>query len=302
MTPPLRVGIIGLDTSHVTAFTSLLNDPAAEHHVPGARVVAAYAGFSEDWEASRSRVKGFTDEVRDKYGVAILPTPEDVASQCDLIFLESADGRVHLDLFKRIVPFKKPVFIDKPLALTSVEARQIVRLAADAGIAMMSSSTLRFIDNFAAALAAPPDNQPVVGVHVFGPLSFQPTQPGWFWYGIHSVEMLVAAMGTGCRSLRVQAADSAEILVAAWSDGRVASIRATRTQTSNYACTIHYPKTFRFIDISLSQGPFYAPLLRQIMANLPLGKSAVPIEQTLEVIRILEAANQSRENGREVTL
>ncbi|MFM9030391.1 MAG: gfo/Idh/MocA family oxidoreductase, partial [Opitutaceae bacterium] len=31
-----RVGLIGLDTSHVIAFTKTLNDPAAKDHVPGA--------------------------------------------------------------------------------------------------------------------------------------------------------------------------------------------------------------------------------------------------------------------------
>ena len=38
---PIKVGIIGLDTSHVVAFTQLLNDPARPDHIPGARVVAA---------------------------------------------------------------------------------------------------------------------------------------------------------------------------------------------------------------------------------------------------------------------
>src|SRR5690606_35005962 len=49
---PLRVGLIGLDTSHVVAFTRLLNDPAHPDHVPGARVVAAFKGGSPDVEAS----------------------------------------------------------------------------------------------------------------------------------------------------------------------------------------------------------------------------------------------------------
>ena len=34
--------MIGLDTSHVTAFTEVLNDPAAKGHVAGAKVVAAF--------------------------------------------------------------------------------------------------------------------------------------------------------------------------------------------------------------------------------------------------------------------
>src|SRR2546429_9000027 len=44
----LRIGIVGTDTSHVTAFTKMLNDAAAPDHVAGARVVAAYKGGSPD--------------------------------------------------------------------------------------------------------------------------------------------------------------------------------------------------------------------------------------------------------------
>ena len=38
----IRLGLIGLDTSHVTAFTDVLNNPQHKDHVPGARVVAAF--------------------------------------------------------------------------------------------------------------------------------------------------------------------------------------------------------------------------------------------------------------------
>ena len=36
----LRIGMIGLDTSHVTAFAALLNDPKTANHIAGARIVA----------------------------------------------------------------------------------------------------------------------------------------------------------------------------------------------------------------------------------------------------------------------
>ena len=65
----LRIGMIGLDTSHVTAFTALLNDPKSPNHVSGAKVVAAFKGGSPDIESSWSRVEGYTKELREKYGV-----------------------------------------------------------------------------------------------------------------------------------------------------------------------------------------------------------------------------------------
>src|SRR5207244_1019213 len=68
---PLRAGIIGLDTSHVEAFTKLLNNPKAKPELAGIRVVAAFKGGSPDVKASASRVEGFTKKLRDDHGVEI---------------------------------------------------------------------------------------------------------------------------------------------------------------------------------------------------------------------------------------
>ena len=38
----IRVGIVGLDTSHAPAFTRILNDKSDPDHVPGAKVVASF--------------------------------------------------------------------------------------------------------------------------------------------------------------------------------------------------------------------------------------------------------------------
>src|SRR5437899_1730516 len=92
----LRLGIIGTDTSHVTAFAKTLNDPAAADHVVGARIVAAFKGGSPDVESSRSRVDNFTKELQDKWGVKIVAAISDLCSQVDGILIESVDGRIHL--------------------------------------------------------------------------------------------------------------------------------------------------------------------------------------------------------------
>jgi predicted dehydrogenase len=266
-------------------------------------VVVAYAGEgSSDFELSTSRVKGFTEELRDKQGVKILATPEAVAQAADLVLLESVDGRVHLEQFKRILPFKRPTFIDKPLATKLDDAQEIIRLAAEAGVAMMSCSSLRYADNFVAALAEASAGGGVNGLDVFGPLSFQPTQPGWFWYGIHSVEMIVAALGPGCGAVRVKADEKTELLIAAWPSGRIATIRGLRTECKSYGATVHWDKGVRFVDVGANERPIYAGLVEQIMTSLPRGKSPVPPEQMLEVMRILEAANRSRQDAKEVVL
>ena len=62
----------------------------------------------------------------------------------DAILLESVDGRKHLPQFKEAARCGKPVFIDKPLASTLEDAREIARIAKEAGVKWFSSSSLRW--------------------------------------------------------------------------------------------------------------------------------------------------------------
>ena len=106
---PLRLGIIGLDTSHVPAFTKTFNNPNDPGHVPGGRVVAAFKGGSPDIEASASRVEGYTKQLVETYGVKIYDTIEELSRNVDAILIESLDGRPHLDQFRRALAAKKPI-------------------------------------------------------------------------------------------------------------------------------------------------------------------------------------------------
>ena len=56
--PLLKVGIIGLDTSHVTAFTGLINKDN-KGPLENIRVVAAFPGGSPDLDISAKRLAGF---------------------------------------------------------------------------------------------------------------------------------------------------------------------------------------------------------------------------------------------------
>ncbi|MEK7993046.1 MAG: gfo/Idh/MocA family oxidoreductase, partial [Planctomycetota bacterium] len=88
-----RIGIIGLDTSHVTAFTSFINNPSKN---TGCKVVAGYPGGSPDVSASATRVEKFTQTLRDKYSVEIVDSIEQLCQKVDGVLLESVDGRPHL--------------------------------------------------------------------------------------------------------------------------------------------------------------------------------------------------------------
>ena len=137
---PLKVGIIGLDTSHVAAFTQLLNDPKADGDLAGIRVVAAFPGGSKDIESSRSRVEGFTKTLKEKHGVEVVNSIDELLGKVDVVLLESVDGRPHLEQARPVIKAKKPVFIDKPVGGTLADAIEIFDLAKANNVPVFSSS------------------------------------------------------------------------------------------------------------------------------------------------------------------
>ncbi len=301
MASELRIGLIGLDTSHVTRFAAILNDPASPHHLAGARVTAGFPGASSDFELSHSRVQGFTDELRGRYGVDIMSSPKAVAEAVDLLFITSVDGRRHRGFLEATIGCRRPTFVDKPFATSLSDAEAMFDLAGSEGVPLMSCSSLRYADNFAAALGEEEMGR-IVGCDTYGPMNVEPTQGGLFFYGIHCVEMLVAALGAGCLWVLDKANAQSDLIAAEWSGGRTALMRGQRGAETRFAVTLHREKGSRFVDITATQRPYYVSMLEAILDSLPQGRSDVPAEETLEIIRLIEAANASRLTGDPVNL
>lgn len=296
MAESLKIGLIGLDTSHVKAFADLLNDPNNPHHVAGGKVVAAYPGGSKDFELSWSRVEGFTKTLREKYSVQMMETPEAVAEAVDLLFITSVDGRVHREQFERTVKFGRPTFIDKPLTVSVADAEAIVRTANMAKVPVMSCSSLRYADELVNAVGG--KRETVIGCDTFGPLSEVATQPGLFFYGVHAVDMLVSVMGHGCTEVVAMHTAAGDVLTLAWPGGRTGSVRLSKDGHGKYGCTLHRKTGAQFVDAAAGKRPAYASMLEAILRSLPQGKSDVPADEMLDTIRIIEAANSARETGR----
>ena len=301
MSKTLKIGIIGLDTSHVEVFARMLNDATDQHHLPGARITVGFPGGSPDFEKSSSRVKLFTEKMVSAYGVEMLGSPEAVAEASDAILLTSVDGRVHLDQFTRIARYGKPTFIDKPLAVTSAHARQIAAVAQQAKVPVMSCSSLRYAESLVKILSDPTKGKPQ-GADFNGPMPIEPTQKGFFWYGVHSAEGLFTTLGPGCESVQVTRTESDDVAVGLWRDGRIGTMRGFRGREGSFKGVIHYQSKVEMYDYEACVKPAYALMLEKILTFFRTGESPVPISESVEIIRFLEAANESRETGLRVTL
>ena len=86
----IRIGIIGLDTSHSTAFTELLNGTSDDPLVREFEVVAAYPYGSTAIRSSRDRIPGYIETVK-KFGVEITASVAELLDKVDCVLLETND-------------------------------------------------------------------------------------------------------------------------------------------------------------------------------------------------------------------
>jgi predicted dehydrogenase len=285
----LRAGIIGTDTSHVVAFAGLLNSDKATGVMKRIRVVAAYPGGSEDIPSSRDRVKGFADTLATQ-GVKIVDTIEQVVAESDVIFLESVDGRVHLEQFHRAAQ-GKPVFIDKPAAGSLADLLIMLRIADETKTPCFSASGLRFCPETRQVCDA--DIGKTLGAVASTPFNLEPHHPDLFWYGIHGVEALYAMLGTGCVSVQRSETNLGAVVNGQWADGRQGSVWALKTDQAVYARA-------RFGDRTAAANTGfsgYQPLLEAICQFFVTAKAPVSHEEMIEVLAFMEAADESKRLG-----
>ncbi|OGV66382.1 MAG: dehydrogenase [Lentisphaerae bacterium RIFOXYA12_FULL_48_11] len=287
----LRVGIIGLDTSHSPAFTKLLNDPKAEADLGGYRVVAAYPYGSREIESSFKRIPGYIEDMK-KLDVVITESIAELLDKVDVVLLETNDGRLHLEQALQVFKAGKRVFIDKPLAASLADAVAISEAAKKSNVLFFSSSSLRFIESIQ-KLAKDNTAGKILGATTYSPCSIEKTHPDLVWYGIHGVEMLFAIMGTGCRSVTRVHTEQTDFVTGVWEGDRIGTYRGLRGGKKDYGGTVFGEKAI----ISLGSYGGYRPLLVEIVKFFQTGQAPVRPEETVEMFAFMEAADESKKQG-----
>lgn len=285
----IRIGIIGLDTSHVIAFTKLINDVNDPNHVPGGKVVAAFKGGSADIESSASRVDDYTNQLQKDFGVKIVPTIEEMCTMVDAVLLESVDGRPHLEQVKPVFKAGKRVFIDKPIAGTLDDCIEIFRLSKEANVPCWSASSYRYYKSLVDLKAK--DLGEVRGAISYGPCSLEPHHPDFFWYGVHATEALFTVMGTGVESVVRTSTEDTDVATGVWSGGRVGTLRGLRPPQQ----TPHQVILFGTKAVAAQEGSGdYAPLVVEIMKFFQTGIAPVSPRETIEMFAFMEGADESK--------
>ena len=261
----IKIGIIGLDTSHSTAFTELLNGDSDDKFVKEFEVVAAYPYGSKTIQSSYERIPGYIEEVK-KHGVEITSSIAELLDKVDCVMLETNDGRIHLEQAMEVFKSGKICYIDKPIGATLGQAIAIYEMAEKYNVP---------------------------------PHKVEPTHPDFGFYGIHGVETLYTLMGTGCESVNRMSSQDADVVVGRWKDGRIGTFRGIKEGPAIYGGTAYTPKG------AIAAGGYegYKVLLDQILTFFKTGVAPISKEETIEIFTFMKASNMSKEqNGKIVTM
>ncbi len=292
----IKIGIIGLDTSHSTAFTELLNGDSDDKFVKEFEVVAAYPYGSKTIQSSYERIPGYIEEVK-KHGVEITSSIAELLDKVDCVMLETNDGRIHLEQAMEVFKSGKICYIDKPIGATLGQAIAIYEMAEKYNVPIFSSSALRYS----------PQNQKlrngefgkILGTDCYSPHKVEPTHPDFGFYGIHGVETLYTLMGTGCESVNRMSSQDADVVVGRWKDGRIGTFRGIKEGPAIYGGTAYTLKG------AIAAGGYegYKVLLDQILTFFKTGVAPISKEETIEIFTFMKASNMSKEqNGKIVTI
>ncbi len=290
----LRLGLIGVDTSHATACAKLLNDPTDKDHVAGGRVVVAFRGGSPDLASSWSRVEEYTRELTGKWGVKLAPDVPALCREVDAVLLESVDGRPHPSQARPVIEAGLPIYIDKPMAASLGEVIELFRLAKAKKVPIFSASSLRFARKTQAVRNGSIGK--VQSAETFSPCHLDPTHPDLFWYGIHGVESLFTVMGTGCESVRRDKTPEGKVRVTGtWKGGRT----GVYYEAEGYGGKAKGEKG----EAEVGNFDGYAPLVVEVVKFFQTRVAPVSPEETTEIFAFMEAADESKRRGGEtVTL
>lgn len=289
----IKIAMVGLDTSHSVAFPQRMQaeECPAEEKVSGMYVTACMR-----FETPFQNKDGL--DVRQKmlegWGVKVTESFEETVADCDAVMISINDPSCHLEYFRKCVTLGKPIFLDKPLADTIAHGREIAALVKSKGLKVMSCSSLRYVTALLDACATVPAP---TQTSTFGPLGRAPAGSSIVWYGVHAFEMLERAMGRGAARMTVVNAGTGVVCVVEYADGRRGVVELSEGNYS-YGGTLRGDGKAAAFIVDMDRA--YTLQLIEIGKFFRTGKAFLTFDDTMEVMALLDAAQQSFQTGKTV--
>jgi len=307
---PLRLGLVSaatygrpgqqrtLGSHHGTAFATIFNGwdeqkaaaftgtfVKSARRLESARVVKVW---DPDPEAARALAAACHIET-------VAETPEACCQDVDAaILIDDGSGR---QWQYAEYPLRQgvPVFCDKPLAMTAAEAAAVAQLARQTGTKLMSASSLRFVPDIVKLKDEVQQIGPVRLAVASGPGEL-------IYYGIHALSMVYAVLGPGVKSVLHVGRPDGHLVRLRYHQDLDVMLMVTPGQRAAMGFQLQLFGAAGQRSVVPDLTDLYVYLLQTFLDDVLLDQETVPIEEEVELITTLEAAQRSLEWGREVAL
>lgn len=271
----LRVGILGTDNSHSGAFAKIIN---ADKAFPGVKVVAMYG-----------RDPDRTKEMAAKGDISnIVENPADMLDQVNVAIVDFRHGGLHAEYALPFLERGIATFVDKPFALKTDDAQQMIRAAEQNGAFLTSFSTVRWGDEVKSFMEELNQAGEAIAGGSAGPGSASSEYGGFGFYGIHAIELLTHTIADKIVfASAVREGDRVAGLLTAES-GRVFSIQVAGGIGGFRLHAVTKDET-----LTLKTGGDYANGLRALFDGIRSGRPPLNYETLYEQVAIIEAMEAS---------
>jgi predicted dehydrogenase len=293
----VKLGLVGgVDIFHGIAFSALLNEvdqeawAEAKYWNPNVPPLGN-ARLTAIWDPKPGVAERRAKLIQ---GVEHLPARmEEMIGLVDGVILADDITQRHQKRAFSFIEAGVPTFCDKPLSRCPKEAQEIVALARITGAKFMSSSALRFARELEEARPQLGAIGDVLTAHAVGPNEL-------IFYGIHPCELVFTVFGPGAESvINVGDTQGRNVVRVRWSDGRLLVLQVVMGMGHGFEASFYGTKGHCRVTVS-DAAYFYQNMLKAFVNLIETGEEAVPPEHTVEIIRILAAAERSLKEGREV--
>lgn len=273
---PYRIGIVGADTSHVSAFVEyIIHDNRFRRRFEIAGVVDDQRGTRQFYNNRRSQI------------LESLPKDIRVSNKMDLEGVDAwwilaGDAETHYDLLNNLPETHKPIFIDKPIAYSYNDFKRICQLTKDKDLRVYSSSTLRFASFMTHAYA---HFDLADSIEIEGPLTFVDEIPGYHWYGIHCLEM-VFVLSSEVTIERLEITDDEEYLYGTVSN-KPFKIRWIKVGDPNFKIRLDNR------EFALNES-LYEGLIHVLCEAIESDATPVSLDTTGRIMKALDQINDMR--------
>ena len=282
----IRIGILGTDNSHSITFSRLVNVKGEKAHVPGARVVAIFG-----LDPKRN------EEVAEKGQVpAIVKRPREMLGMIDAAIVDFRHGGLHYKYARPFIEAGLPTFVDKPFSISVADAIKMIALAKRKKTPITSFSTIRLGPDIARMKRQVKSIGKVRGGIFGGPGSSKSEYAGVFFYGVHTVEVMLEVMGTAVTSVRASDHDGSVIAVVGYKGGAVATLNILDKAKIPFIGTVYGSEgVAKYEPTGGFDGYYYG--MKLFLEMVRTRKPPIPYSNLLLTVKVMNAIQKSLDTG-----